>query len=61
MRLMTYSMHWLWKATFVAVAFWGIIILAEAWGKHSVDGAVTLFALGPLALWILIRWIRIRE
>ena len=68
MKLITYSMNWLWKLSFISVAFWALVILAENWRKvinletvYGWDGAEIMLALGPLAAWILVRWISIKE
>ena len=68
MKLISHSMHWFWKLTFIPAVFWIPVILAENWRHrsgidtlHGWDGTVMLLALGPIALWIAVRWLTIKE
>ncbi|MDG0992497.1 MAG: hypothetical protein P8H30_06030 [Luminiphilus sp.] len=63
-RLLTNSMHWFWKISFVAAAFWTLFILPEMvgidrFGAPSLgnDDVVKFFA--PLMIWIVTRWLSI--
>ena len=61
-KLMTNSMHWIWKISLVAAVFWALIILPEMrgidrFGAPSLgnDDVVKFFA--PLMIWVTARWL----
>jgi hypothetical protein len=65
-KLITNSMHWLWKISLLAAIFWALFILPEMagidrFGAPSLgnDDVVKFFT--PLMTWITLRWLTTKD
>ena len=65
-KLMTNSMHWVWKISLVAAVFWALFILPgmrgiDRFGAPSLgnDDVVKFFA--PLMIWVTARWLTTKD
>ena len=56
MKLITHSMHWGWKLSFVALVTW---LAVTAVGAFVGDEELLVFGMVPMAIWFAARWIAI--